>query len=244
MKNSKIVAAMAAAALTVSMMAMPVSADITTDVEGIKIDKANQITYSLTDAGYAPETVDAVTFTFKVDDTEGFGGGLMMQSDANSWDQRDEDWSWGNAEKAITAEGGEGVYTLTFDLDGYFDEFDGEITWAQVVVQQWYGNDITITDVAVTVEGNDDVDTTDAETTDGETTDAETTDEDDYTTGDLDGNGVINVNDIVKLAAHIKGKRMLSAAAIKAADVNGDGKLNINDLVKIAAHVKGKKLLY
>ncbi|MBP5267791.1 MAG: dockerin type I repeat-containing protein, partial [Ruminococcus sp.] len=62
--------------------------------------------------------------------------------------------------------------------------------------------------------------------------------------GDLDGNGVINVNDIVKLAAHIKGKRMLSAAAIKAADVNGDGKLDINDLVKIAAHVKGKRLLY
>ncbi|WP_207646966.1 leucine-rich repeat protein, partial [Ruminococcus albus] len=66
---------------------------------------------------------------------------------------------------------------------------------------------------------------------------------DDFKLGDVNGDGVINVTDITKVAAHVKGKKLLDAAAQKRADVNNDGKINVSDISKIAAHVKGKKLL-
>jgi len=58
----------------------------------------------------------------------------------------------------------------------------------------------------------------------------------------MTGDGVINISDISKLAAHIKGKRLLSKAVN--ADINGDGKVNVTDLSKLAAHVKGKRRLF
>lgn len=63
------------------------------------------------------------------------------------------------------------------------------------------------------------------------------------TLGDVNGDGVINVTDITKIAAHIKGKKMLSADAQKLADINGDGNINVTDISKVAAHVKGKRLI-
>ena len=59
--------------------------------------------------------------------------------------------------------------------------------------------------------------------------------------GDVNGDGKINVADIVKVAAHVKGIRKLDDLA--AADVNGDGKINVTDISKIAAHVKGLRKL-
>ena len=72
---------------------------------------------------------------------------------------------------------------------------------------------------------------------------AEEGDVDDFMLGDVNGDGKINVNDITKVAAHVKGKKILDESAKKRADVNGDGKINVNDITKIAAHVKGKKLI-
>lgn len=62
--------------------------------------------------------------------------------------------------------------------------------------------------------------------------------------GDVNGDGKINVTDITKVAAHIKGKKMLDDAVLQYADVNHDGKINVSDITKIAAHIKGKKLLF
>jgi hypothetical protein len=59
--------------------------------------------------------------------------------------------------------------------------------------------------------------------------------------GDLNGDNKININDLTKLAAHIKGKRLLPDPYI--ADFNNDGKINVSDLTKLAAHIKGKRLL-
>ena len=59
--------------------------------------------------------------------------------------------------------------------------------------------------------------------------------------GDLNGDGSVNITDIAKLAAHIKGKRFLPDTSI--ADFNKDNKINVSDLTKLAAHIKGKKLL-
>ncbi|SFC79259.1 leucine-rich repeat protein [Ruminococcus albus] len=65
----------------------------------------------------------------------------------------------------------------------------------------------------------------------------------DFIIGDVNGDGVINVADISKVAAHVKGKKLLTEEQQKRADVNGDGKITVTDITKIAAHVKGKKLL-
>lgn len=62
--------------------------------------------------------------------------------------------------------------------------------------------------------------------------------------GDVNADGKINVTDITKVAAHIKGRKLLDDAAQKCADVNHDGKINVTDITKIAAHIKGKKLLF
>ncbi|SFD27847.1 leucine-rich repeat protein [Ruminococcus albus] len=61
--------------------------------------------------------------------------------------------------------------------------------------------------------------------------------------GDVNNDGLINISDISKTAAHVKGKKILDAEQQIRADVNGDGKINVTDISKIAAHVKGKKLL-
>ncbi|SEK65009.1 dockerin type I domain-containing protein [Ruminococcus albus] len=59
--------------------------------------------------------------------------------------------------------------------------------------------------------------------------------------GDLNNDGLVNVTDLTRLAAHIKGKKLLPDP--KLADLNGDGKVNITDRTRLAAHIKGKKLL-
>lgn len=59
--------------------------------------------------------------------------------------------------------------------------------------------------------------------------------------GDLNNDGLVNVTDLTRLAAHIKGKKLLPDPNL--ADLNGDGKVNITDRTRLAAHIKGKKLL-
>lgn len=59
--------------------------------------------------------------------------------------------------------------------------------------------------------------------------------------GDVNSDGTINVSDLSKTAAHVKGKKMLTKAEFRRADVNRDGSVNVSDISKIAAHIKGKK---
>ena len=59
--------------------------------------------------------------------------------------------------------------------------------------------------------------------------------------GDVNGDGVVNVTDLSKIAAHIKSKKSLTGNVFIAADVNGDGSVNVGDLSRVAGHVKGKK---
>ena len=58
--------------------------------------------------------------------------------------------------------------------------------------------------------------------------------------GDITGDGKINIMDVVKLYAHVKGAGTLTdEAALQAADYTGDGKINIMDIAKLYAAVKG-----
>lgn len=75
------------------------------------------------------------------------------------------------------------------------------------------------------------------------TTDDETSAESDYTKGDVNNSGNIDVTDIVQVAAHIKSKKILSEKGQKAADVNDDGKINVSDITVLAAHIKGIRLI-
>ncbi|SFC45351.1 dockerin type I repeat-containing protein [Ruminococcus albus] len=61
--------------------------------------------------------------------------------------------------------------------------------------------------------------------------------------GDCDRNGVINVNDVTVLAAHVRGIRVLKGRSLIAADVNGSNSINVADISALAAHVKNKRLL-
>ena len=62
--------------------------------------------------------------------------------------------------------------------------------------------------------------------------------------GDVDGNGKINVGDISKLLAHVRGTTLITDEyLLTCANVNG-GKLNMGDISTIYAHLKGTKPLY
>ena len=61
--------------------------------------------------------------------------------------------------------------------------------------------------------------------------------------GDVNGDGLVSVPDISKVAGHIKTVKTLTAEEQGRADVSGDGKIDVTDLSKIAAQVKGIKLL-
>ncbi|WP_295152181.1 dockerin type I repeat-containing protein [uncultured Ruminococcus sp.] len=61
--------------------------------------------------------------------------------------------------------------------------------------------------------------------------------------GDVNSDGVVNVSDISKVAAHVKSLKSLTDEEKKLADVNNDNAVTVTDVSKIAAHVKGVKPL-
>ncbi|MBQ8965102.1 MAG: dockerin type I repeat-containing protein [Ruminococcus sp.] len=73
--------------------------------------------------------------------------------------------------------------------------------------------------------------------------DEQPTSDEDYPKGDVNGDGEVNVTDVVLVAAHVKSIRALFDDRLARADVNHDDDVNVTDLTKIAAHVKGIKTL-
>lgn len=59
------------------------------------------------------------------------------------------------------------------------------------------------------------------------------------TLGDVDGNGDINVLDMLKVCNHIVGTQMLDSDGQCRADCNGDGNINVLDAVGIANVILG-----
>jgi hypothetical protein len=62
-------------------------------------------------------------------------------------------------------------------------------------------------------------------------------------TGDVNGDGRINLTDFVRLKSHLMGKSTLTGAFGKAGDVNGDGKANLTDFIRLKSHLMGKVLI-
>ena len=65
-----------------------------------------------------------------------------------------------------------------------------------------------------------------------------------YAYGDTNGDGTINVTDISKTAAHVKGVKNLDGYEQAVADVSKDGTVNVTDVSKLAAKVKGIKTIH
>lgn len=61
--------------------------------------------------------------------------------------------------------------------------------------------------------------------------------------GDINQDGVINVQDLILLIRHLTGESPLTGAALQAADVNGDGQVNVQDVVRLIQHLTGERPL-
>lgn len=59
-------------------------------------------------------------------------------------------------------------------------------------------------------------------------------------TGDVNGDGKINITDMIAVKQDILGKYNLAGEYKEAGDVNGDGKINITDFIKIKASILGR----
>lgn len=61
--------------------------------------------------------------------------------------------------------------------------------------------------------------------------------------GDVDGNGVINILDMIYQKNHIEGRRLLSEAEFKRADIDKNHVINVLDMQMVKNHIEGRKLI-
>ncbi len=146
---SKVLAGACAFALTLSM-STSVFAAIGSNTSGVgSVGDDGMYSVDLVAEGYDPATVKSITFNFTADDSEGFGGGLMFNGSACGWDQKESNY-WGNADQPVIASGADGSWSMTFDIpDGEFGEVAPEDYYAQICLQQWWGDPIVITSVTI-----------------------------------------------------------------------------------------------
>lgn len=64
-----------------------------------------------------------------------------------------------------------------------------------------------------------------------------------YVKGDVNGDGIIDIRDLVKVQKHISEVSLLNSTFNKAADINGDGKIDVRDLVKVQKHISGVSII-
>lgn len=61
--------------------------------------------------------------------------------------------------------------------------------------------------------------------------------------GDVNGDGKIDVSDIAKISAHIKGVKAIDKKYVDNADVDGNGRVDVGDIAAVSAHIKGVKAI-
>lgn len=149
--------AVAAAVAMTAAMSTSVSAAIKSSVANTEVSEdSKMLTIDLNKAGLDPSKVNGATVEvkFEIDDSDGFGGGIMFNSKSGGW-QQDEKNYWGNpdADTPIKATGKNKKYTLKFKAaSSAFKASDADVEnkgYAQICVQQWWGKDMKVTDVTV-----------------------------------------------------------------------------------------------
>ncbi|MBR4555511.1 MAG: NPXTG-anchored protein [Ruminococcus sp.] len=161
MKIRKIFAGMSALAIAASMAVSASAIEINGTPEFVSVNDSGMLTVDLVAGTNGdPASVKSVKFEFELDDSEGFGGGIMINGSEPGWvqvDKGDGNWSWCNADaedaadKGIHAEGSDGKYTLVFNIpeDTDWGEVAEEDYWAQVCVQQWWGDTAKVSNVVL-----------------------------------------------------------------------------------------------
>lgn len=61
--------------------------------------------------------------------------------------------------------------------------------------------------------------------------------------GDVNGDGTVQISDLIKVRNHLLGTGTLSGLSHAAADVNRDGSVKINDLIKLRNHLLGESIV-
>jgi len=59
--------------------------------------------------------------------------------------------------------------------------------------------------------------------------------------GDVNQDGVVNVQDVIRLIQHLTGERPLTGAGLEAADVNRDGVVNVQDVILLIQMLTGQQ---
>ncbi len=128
-----------------------------------------------------------------------------------------------------------GTYSLTIRGMGIYA---GQLTVGYKVTGE-------VPDEVTTDDETDVVPTDSEEEQPAETPPEEVPDETEKTVliGDVNGDGIVNVTDISKAAAHVKGIKALSEEEFARADVDKDDAVKVTDISKIAAHIKGIRSL-
>ena len=62
--------------------------------------------------------------------------------------------------------------------------------------------------------------------------------------GDVNSDGRVNIGDVSRLYAHVKGGSQLTGDALFVGDVNNDNRNNIGDVSRLYAHAKGTPLTW
>ena len=57
--------------------------------------------------------------------------------------------------------------------------------------------------------------------------------------GDLDGNGVVDMDDAIRLVEYCNNRANLSAEELQAADVDGNGEVNLEDVAYLIRYSNG-----
>lgn len=142
MSIKRILAAAAASVVAVSATSVIASAKLANPNSG------ENYLFDLMAEGYTVTDVYGVTFTISGDFAEtGVGGGIGFNSASTGWDQHE----WGNADAAKEITITEDNKITLLGTAPAFAESDttGDNPYAQIFLQQWWGNDATVEKVEI-----------------------------------------------------------------------------------------------
>ncbi len=190
MKLTRIFAGVAAVAVATCAMAITSFAAVTNDNNG---GNGYMVDLSTVENAFGGIRGAVVTMTLADGWTEtGAGGGIVFQGDGVSWDDGSKEFNisgegTANVEDVVNSTVSGSTLTCTYDFGGVI--FAETATWGQLIVQSWWGADVTVDDIKyIDLDGNvigeEPSDDTPADDTPADDTPADDTPADDTPTDD------------------------------------------------------------